>query len=72
MKATYRKDGTKKARCTSCAPNGGAIHERQINDYGDPVWICRCCNTESPRKRRRTKRQIALHRVLARLNAGTL
>ena len=29
---------------------GGSIFDAAFNEKGDPVWVCRCCKTESKRR----------------------
>jgi len=57
MKNTARKT------CQSCCPaneNWTNVHDRATSEDGSPVWRCRCCGTEQPRRIRRSA--VALQR----------
>lgn len=53
MKYTVRK------RCPKCCPENTDwtnIHDRATSEDGAPVWRCRNCKNELPRRDRRSKR----------------
>ena len=56
---------TSQKRCPNCCPeteNWTNIHDRATSEDGAPVWRCRCCSNELPRRTRRSAITVELER----------
>jgi hypothetical protein len=60
---------TSRKRCPKCCPETESwtnIHDRATSEDGSPVWRCRCCSNELPRRTRRSAITVELERDPAR------